>query len=204
MVVRAGLAQVLREIGGYQVVAEAESGEEALEQCRRHQPDVVVMDMLMPGFGGMGATEAIRREFPETRVVILSAFDGWQQAEQVMQAGASAFLSKSVTAAELVETIARVRAGEVINAIRAAEQPAMPAAPAGRSAPATVLGAQQRKVLALLTKGYTNNEIAAYLGLSMPTARYHVSALLVKLGVSNRAEAAALAIRNRLICDGDF
>lgn len=201
MVVRAGLAQVLGTRAGFTVVGEAESGEEALFLCHQHHPHVVLMDVLMQGMGGIGATEAIRKYHPDTRVIALSTFADGDAIAQLLAAGASGFLPKTVSAEELIEAIKRVHAGEtIIHSGPDSTEPAQPAPSSGK----IKLSGQQRRVLALLTKGYTNGEIAVYLGLSLPTARYHVSAILLKLGVSNRAEAAALAERNRLVDEADF
>lgn len=201
MVVRAGVAQVIAETADLRVVAEAQSGEEALLLCQRHAPDVVLMDVEMQGMGGVGATEAIRRYHPAVRVIGLSSYADRGSVGAMLAAGAGGYLTKTVSAEELAGAIRRVHAGETVIDARCAGEPAAPPAPPEA---AVGLRGQQRRVLALLTKGYTNGEIATYLGISLPTARYHVSAILLKLGVSNRAEAAALAIRDRLIDDGDF
>lgn len=203
MLVRAGLARVIGGRSDMEVVGEAENGEEALFLCQKHRPDIVLMDVRMEGMGGIGATEAIRRFHPMTKVVALSTFHDQRTVSDMVAAGASGFLSKIVSAEELVSAILRVHAGEVV-LTDAAAAPAAAEPDPGRSTPTIELGEQQRTTLALLTKGYTNPEIARYLGVSVPTARYHVSALLAKLEVSNRAEAAALAVRERLISADDF
>lgn len=201
MVVRAGLAQVLGAIEGFTVVGQAESGEEALFLCQRHHPNVVLMDVRMQGMGGISATEAICKHHPDVRVIALSTFADSETVAQMLAAGASGFLPKTVSAEELADAICRVNEGErVVGETMAPPQPAPDAAEVAE----VMLSGQQRRVLALMTKGYTNGEIASYLGISLPTARFHVSAILLKLGVSNRAEAAALAVRNRLVGEADF
>ncbi|MCW3834675.1 response regulator [Sphingomonas canadensis] len=203
MVVRAGLSQVIGAMPGFTVVAEAENGEEALFLCQRHRPHVVLMDVRMQGMGGVGATEALCRYHPGVRVIGLSTFADGETVGQMLAAGASGFLPKTVSADELADAIRRVHAGEtVVGAGCGAPETGAPVPPAGEGD--MTLRGQQRRVLALLTKGYTNAEIATYLGISLPTARYHVSAILLKLGVSNRAEAAALAVRNGLVAASDF
>jgi NarL family two-component system response regulator LiaR len=203
MLVRAGLARVIGGRADMEVVGEAENGEEALFLCQKHRPDIVLMDVRMEGMGGIGATEAIRRFHPKTKVVGLSTFHDQRTVSDMVAAGASGFLSKILSAEELVSAILRVHAGEVV-LTEAASDPTDTQPDPVRSKPAFELGDQQRTTLALLTKGYTNPEIARYLGVSVPTARYHVSALLAKLEVSNRAEAAALAVRERLVSADDF
>lgn len=203
MVVRMGLARVIGAHPQMEIVGEAENGEEALFLCQKHRPDVVLMDVRMDGMGGIAATEAIRRYHPAAKVIGLSTFHDQGTISAMLAAGASGFLSKVVSAGELAEAILKVSAGEtVVSAISPSARPSPPT-PGPKSAELG-LGDQQRTTLALLTKGYTNPEIARYLGVSLPTARYHVSALLAKLGVSNRAEAAALAVRDQLVSDEDF
>ncbi|WP_446653585.1 response regulator transcription factor [Blastomonas sp.] len=204
MVVRAGLAQVVGSVPGLVVVAEAENGEEALFQCQRERPDVVLMDVRMQGMGGIAATEAICRYHPNIAVIGLSSFADPPTVARMLAAGARGFLPKSVLAGDLKAAIRRVHHGETVVDPGCLPQVATAFDPTTPSEDDLELSAQQRRVLALLSKGYTNPEIAKYLGISMPTARYHVSAILVKLGVSNRAEAAAMAIRNRLVSNSDF
>jgi NarL family two-component system response regulator LiaR len=122
----------------------------------------------------------------------------------MLAAGARGFLPKSVSALSLGDAIRKVHDGETVVDPDCLPQAASAFAPTNTGEEDLELSVQQRRVLALLSKGYTNPEIARYLGISMPTARYHVSAILVKLGVSNRAEAAAMAIRNRLVGNDDF
>lgn len=207
MVVRAGLAQVFREIGGFEIVGEASSGEAAVLESQRLLPDVVVIDVMMPGLGGRAATKAILERAPKTRVIALSAFASPKLRNELIDAGASAFLSKAVSAAELVEAVRDVCRGVyqcTVDDRRAGSRSANLGGGGMPSDEKISLGDQQRRVLALLTKGFTNAEIATHIGVSMPTARYHVSAMLLKLGVSNRAEAAAWAIRNNLVLDAEF
>jgi len=203
MVVRAGLAQLVGSFDRMNVMAQAENGEEALFLCQKHKPDIVIMDVKMDGMGGVAATRAIREHHPDIRIVALSTFSDPSTVTDMMAAGAHAYLIKNITAHDLEQAIGNVYAGEtiispeirlsVIDADDARSQEMQPS-----------FGRQQQKALALMTKGFTNPEIAEHLGVSTPTARYHVSAILQKLDVSNRAEAVAYAIRNGLIGDNDF
>lgn len=203
-VVRAGLARVIASMPGAIVVAEAENGEEALLQCQRHRPDIALMDVRMQGMGGIAATEAIAKYHPLVAVIALSSFSDSSTVARMLAAGARGFLPKSVSAQALIDAICEVHDGKTMVDASCLPQVATAFGTTSHVDEDLELSAQQRRVLALLTKGYTNPEIARYLGISMPTARYHVSAILVKLGVSNRAEAAAVAIRNRLVCNSDF
>lgn len=196
LLVRQGIAQLLALASDVAVVGEAESGESALAVCETLQPDIVLMDLRMPGMGGLAATEALTRRFPDIRIIGLSTFAEQHVVATVVASGARAHLPKSVTFEELIEAIRKVHAGQTL------ERPASADVPAA-GATAAITG-QQRRVLALLAKGFTNPEIARYLGLSVSTANYHVGAILAKLNVSNRAEAAAIAVREQLIDEFDI
>jgi NarL family two-component system response regulator LiaR len=207
MVVRKGLLHVLVSIEGLSVVAEAENGEEALYLCRKLKPDVVIMDVKMAGLGGIEATRLIARHHPSSRIIGLSTFAQKDVVSDMLAAGAHGYLLKDLSANELATSIRRIHAGETLpmpdlsagsdKQMHSEERPAV-------LEPGVQMGEQQLKVLGLMTKGFTNPEIAAHLGVSLPTARYHVSAILQKLDVSNRSEAVALAIRTKLIDEHDF
>lgn len=202
LVVRHGLRQLLSEAADIEIVGEADNGEEALYLCQKLRPDLILMDIRMPGMGGIAATAAIRQYHGAVRVIGLSTFAEEETEAAMIASGAQAHLSKTVTFEELVGAIRRVHAGDVIRR----DQPAIAALAPHATAPAitpTITG-QQRRVLALLTKGFTNAEIAGYLGFSAATAGYHVGAILAKLDVSNRAEAAAMAIREKLVDERDL
>lgn len=205
MVVRAGLSQIVQKFDNMTVLGEAENGEEALFLCQKLRPDVVIMDIRMDGMGGVAAVQALSDHHPSVRVIALSSFADHQTVQKVMNAGARGFLLKSIGGQALENAIRQVMDGAIILS------PDLDAEPAGTMSLSTgnaddtpELTGQQRRVLALLSKGFTNPEIATHLGISPTTARYHVSAILSKLGVSNRAEAAAFAIRNDLVRDEDF
>jgi len=166
------------------------------------------MDIKMDGMGGVEATRSIVRSNPRIKVIGLSSFLEVETIQALLSAGASGFLPKDVSADALLEAIRTVMAGRElelpkIERFEERELEHLPDAQATLDGLAS-MGQQQRKVLALLTKGFTNQEIAEQLDVSMPTARYHVSAILTKLDVSNRAEAAAFAIRNGLVSEQDF
>ncbi|QIG79037.1 response regulator [Stakelama tenebrarum] len=201
MVVRAGLREVLGHLDGITVVGEAEDGEEALFLCRREAPHVILMDVRMAGMGGAATSQIIIRHNPDIRIIALSSFDDPRTVASMRDAGVSGFLPKSVSANELRDAILRVHAGE--NLFREDASRAVASGGEARGGEGA-LPPRQRRVLALLTKGFTNAEIADYLSISVPTARYHVSEILTKLGVSNRAEAAAHAVREKLIDEQDF
>lgn len=197
MVVRKGLRHVIAFFPGIVVVAEADNGEEALGLCQQLQPDVVLMDVQMDGMGGIAATQAIRQCCPQTKVLALSTFQDTASVTQMLQAAANGYLLKNTSAEEMERAIHAVHGGEtvlspVIAKALAAEQVAV-----GSANPK--LSAQQQKVLGLLVQGFNNTEIADKLNISQPTARYHVSAILLKLGVATRVEAAAQAVKRGLL-----
>lgn len=197
MVVRKGLRHVIAFFQGIVVVAEADSGEEAVALCQQLQPDVVLMDVKMDGMGGIAATQAIRQCCPQTRVLALSTFQDTKQVTQILHAQASGYLLKNASAEELEQAIHAVHAGKTVLPPAIAE--ALAADTPVCSSTQASLSSQQRKVLALLVQGFSNTEIADKLNISQPTARYHVSAILLKLGVATRVEAAAQAIKQGLL-----
>lgn len=196
-VVRNGLRFSLLAFEDLKLVAEAANAEQALQLCGEVQPDVVLMDMVMPGMGGADATRALLRDHPEVKVIALTSFHEGTLIRDALQAGAVGYLLKDVGADELAQAIRRAHAGlptfspEVTKAL--ADVVLEP------SAPGHDLTAREREVLALLVEGLSNAEIAHRLLISHHTARFHVSAILSKLGATNRAEAAALAVKYRLV-----
>ena len=196
-VVRKGIRHIISFLSGIVVVAEADDGEEALLLCQQLLPDVVLMDIQMQGMGGVAATIAIRQTYPQIKVIGLSSFQDKALVIKMLQAQANGYLLKSISAEELAQAIRDVHRGEtVVSPVLAAalteEKSAAPAI-------TNQLSTQQRKVLALLVQGFSNTEIANQLHISQPTARYHVSAILLKLGVTTRVEAAAQAIKLGLL-----
>ena len=206
-VVRKGLIHVLDTMLGLKVIAEAESGEEALFLSRKLKPDIVIMDISMDGLSGIEATQLILNLNPQIRILGLSTFADKDVVYRMLKAGARGYLRKDVSAKELTDSIKRIHAGELLTPpdfVMNINEAALINPNATTAEPMVKMGEQQKKVLALMTKGFTNPEIARHLGVSLPTARYHVSAILQKLDVSNRAEAVALAIRNNLIDENNF
>lgn len=197
MVVRKGLKHVIQSFPDIRVAAEAENGEEALFLCKQLQPDVILMDVQMEGMGGVAATRVVRQFYPHIRVIALSTFPDREMATQMLAAKANGYLLKNISAQELENAIRAVHAGETVFSPEIVE-----VLESVRSSPGQAdvrLSKQQKKVLALLSEGLSNVEIADRLNVSQPTARYHVSAILVKLGVANRVEAATFALKQGLL-----
>ncbi len=177
-------------------MADARTGEEAIQLCAQMLPDVVLMDLLLPGMDGAAATQAIRRNCPKTQVMVLTSFKEEELVQKALRAGAIGYLLKDVQANELAEAIRLAHAGQSIFSpeaaqalIRAASQPH----PLGYD-----LSEREREVLALMVKGLNNSEIAEQLIVSPSTVKHHVSHILSKLGATNRAEAVALAVQHHL------
>jgi NarL family two-component system response regulator LiaR len=196
-VVRSGIRYSLLAYEDILLVGEAESGHEALRMCREVRPDVVLMDMMMPGLDGVAATRAIVETYPQVRVIALTSFQEGNLVQKALQAGAISYLLKDVGVDELASAIRSACAGRAILAPEAAQ------ALAGTVARPFELGddltRRERDVLVLLVDGKSNVEIAKELGVSLSTARFHVSIIIDKLGAANRTQAATLAVRHGLV-----
>ena len=175
----------------------ASSGEEAVRLCGEVQPDVVLMDIVMPGMDGVAATRAILEQYPQVRVIGLTSFQEGRLVQDALQAGAISYLLKDVGMEQLNDAIRNAYLGRSTLAPQAAKALAQVAVDTDQVR--GELTAREREVLALVVEGRSNAEIAESLGISLSTARFHISAILSKLGAANRAEAAALAIKRRLL-----
>jgi two-component system, NarL family, response regulator LiaR len=195
--VRRGLATFLLVFDDFKLVGEAESGEAAIQLCEKVLPDVILMDMVMPGMDGVSATHAIRQKFPLVKVLVLTSFKEGSLIKNALEAGATGYLLKDVTADELAQAIRAAYAGRATLSPEAAQafvQNANQPPPPGLD-----LTERERTVLALMVEGLNNTQIAGRLTVSPSTVKSHVSNILSKLGVSSRTEAVTLALRHGLV-----
>ena len=195
--VRSGLQSILSIFDDIELVAQAENGAEAVSLCEQVMPDVVLMDLVMPGMDGAAATAEILGRCPGTKVIALTSFTDGELIESTLRAGAIGYLIKNASGDQLAAAIRAADLGRptlapeatevLVHAITAHER-------SGRD-----LTARERQVLRLMAQGLTNIEIAERLVISTSTAKTHVSSIISKLGVTSRTEAATMAVRQRII-----
>ncbi|MGD9049320.1 MAG: response regulator transcription factor [Anaerolineae bacterium] len=196
-VVRGGIEYSLMALDDIDLVGTADSGTAAMRLCEEVQPDVVLMDMMMPEINGVVATRAILQRCPQARVIALTSFQEGSLVQEALQAGAISYLLKDVSMEELAQAIRSAHAGKATLAPEAAQ--ALAEAATHPQDPGYDLTDRERQVLDLIADGKSNAEIADELSVSLSTARFHVSTILSKLGATNRAEAAALAVKHQLV-----
>jgi DNA-binding NarL/FixJ family response regulator len=199
--VREGTRRLLEAENDVEVVAEASSGEEAIEVTRSLQPDIAVMDIAMPGIGGIEATRAIKKYCPETAVLILSAYDDEPYLMALLDAGAAGFLLKNVHGQELIQAIRAVARGESVLQPSIAEKMMRRLSTRPNTTPhsTNLLSEREFDVLRLAARGLPNKEIAARMSLSIRTVHSHLANIFMKMQVGSRTEAVLLALRQGMI-----
>jgi DNA-binding NarL/FixJ family response regulator len=191
LVARVGVTTIVNMQPDMKVVAEASNGQQAVEQYREHRPDVTLLDLRMPGMGGVEAALAIRAEFPEARLIALTTYGGDEDIRRALAAGVRAYLTKDVLHDELLKAIRAVHAGRTY----------LPAAVAALAAqmPRPDLSARELEVLDLVVKGLANKQIAYSLGIAEHTVKNHMKSILDKLDVQDRTQAATAAIQRGIV-----
>ena len=189
---RGGIAALIGNQTDMQVVAEACNGREALEQFRKHRPDITLMDLQMPEMSGIDAISAIRGEFPEARIIILTTHAGDVQVSRALKAGARAYLLKGSLRNELLETIRAVHAGQKRVSSEVAAEIA-------EHSTDDALTPREIDVLRLAAKGNSNKEIAAQLSLTEETVKSHIRNILAKLEAKDRTHAVAMGAKRGII-----
>lgn len=195
--VRKGLVAFLKNQPELDLVGEACDGREAIGACEQNHPDVILMDLVMPEMGGVAATRAIHQRWPHVQVIALTSFQEKELVQDALQAGAIGYLLKNISGEELVEAIRQAHSGRPTLAPEAVQALIQP--PSEAESLAAGLTPREHEVLALLSKGMSNPEIAGQLCISRATVKVHISNILSKLGVASRAEAISLAIQNKLV-----
>jgi DNA-binding NarL/FixJ family response regulator len=189
---REGIAAMIRSQRDMELVGEASTGKEGLERFRQHRPDVTLMDLRLPDMGGVDAMTAIRTEFPDARIIVLTTFEGDVEIQRALEAGARGYLLKSMPPKELLEGIRQVHAGKK-------RIPPEIVAHLAEHLSDETLTSREVEVLREVAAGNRNRDIAERLFISEETVKVHVKHVMEKLGASDRTEAVAIAIRRGII-----
>ncbi len=200
-VVRLGLKVLLEQSDHFEVVGEANNAKEAVEIAGKFRPDIVLMDIRLPGASGIEACEEITQLYPEVRVVMLTSYAEDEMLFSAIRAGASGYLLKQINSEDLIRSLESVRRGDALLdplVTQRVFQEVRRAVKEEEASAFAILSQQEKHVLILVSEGKTNREIAKSLFLGEGTVRNYVSSILSKLGASNRAEAAAYAVEHNL------
>jgi DNA-binding NarL/FixJ family response regulator len=192
LVARVGVSTIVNMQPDMTVVAEASNGQQAVELFRKHRPDVTLLDLRMPGMGGVEAATAIRAEFPTARMIALTTYGGDEDIRRALAAGVLAYLTKDVLHDELLKAIRAVHEGHTY-------LPAAVAAALAAQLPRPDLSAREVQVLELIVRGLANKQIAYTLNIAEHTVKNHVKNILSKLGAQDRTQAATAAIQRGII-----
>jgi NarL family two-component system response regulator LiaR len=196
-VVRSGLSKFLMVNKDLELVAEASDGNEAIQMTGLHKPDVILMDLMMPGMDGITATREIHQKYPHVKIIALTSFSEQNMVQGALQAGAIGYLQKNVTAVELGNAIRSAHAGRMTLSPEAAQ--ALAQSVTQSHLPGNELTERERDVLRCMVDGLNNNEIAEKLVVSLGTVKFHISNIFQKLGVDSRVEAVKMAIEQKMV-----
>ncbi|HEX4748060.1 MAG TPA: response regulator transcription factor [Bryobacteraceae bacterium] len=191
-IVRKGIAAILAAESGFELVAEANSGEEAVRLFRQHRPDVTLMDLRLPDQNGVETTRQIRAEFPEARILILTSYDGDQDIYRALEAGVRGYLLKEIVHSDVLRAIRIVHSGKRFIPTEVSQH-------LSGFFPEVALTAREVEVLSLVARGFGNKEAADELGTAAGTVKAHVQSILSKLGANDRTHAVTIALRRGII-----
>jgi two-component system, NarL family, response regulator LiaR len=195
-VVRSGLGVFLKTVPDMELVGEAEDGEQAVAYAKTLRPEVILMDLMMPGMDGVTATRLIKEYDPSIQVIALTSFQDNELVQSVLKAGAIGYLMKNVTSNELEAAVRSAKARKMVLAPEAAQALVMSTQQAGEL---ELLTEREYEVLKLMANGLSNAKIAEQMVVSLSTIKYHVGNILLKLGVDNRVAAVTIALQKKLI-----
>src|SRR5258708_2182149 len=196
-IVHRAMAAMISTFPDLELVGHAKNGQEAIDLCSEVKPDVVVMDVIMPGMNGIEATRIVHERFPQIKVLALSSFQDAATVREMLRAGASGFIVKESLNNDVASIIRTVYEGKAIFSQEVAQTLLQSDAP--RPTMDYGLTPREREILQLLVEGNNNGEIASLLTISISSAKFHVRSIFAKLGVTNRVEAVALAIVEKLL-----
>ncbi|MER2492262.1 UvrY/SirA/GacA family response regulator transcription factor [Catenovulum sediminis] len=202
--VRTGISRILNEIRGIKVVGEAQTGEEAVQFCRKNNPDVVLMDMNMPGIGGMEATKKIVRYCPDTKVIFLTVHTENPLPYKVMQIGASGYLTKGAAPDEMIKAIRQVHSGQRYIAPDIAQQIALSQVGGQQENPFDILSERELQIMMMITRGQKVQDISEQLNLSSKTVNSYRYRMFEKLNIGGDVELTHLAIKYRMLDTKDL
>jgi NarL family two-component system response regulator LiaR len=197
-VVRSGLSAFILAFDDFVLVGDVSDGEKALALCETARPDIILMDLVMPGMDGAETTGLIREKYPNIQVIALTSFKEQDLVERALKAGAISYLLKDVSAEELAQAIRAANSGKSTLSPEAAQVLIQATMNAG-SLPGSDLTDRERDVLGQMIEGLNNKQIAEKLVISVSTAKFHVSSILAKLGASSRTEAVSLALKTKIL-----
>jgi NarL family two-component system response regulator LiaR len=191
---------VLASVEDIELVAQGSNGQEAIDLCQEYQPDLLLMDVVMPVLDGIAATRIIHEKFPQIRILILSSFQDHESVHTMLRNGASGYISKGAITQDLITTIRATNQGQVVLSPEIANLLLSPPAVSGAARPRQFnLTARELEVLGLMAEGLNLDEIAVELTVSRSTIKFHANNILLKMGVETRSEALVLAAKNNLI-----
>ncbi|WP_017444619.1 UvrY/SirA/GacA family response regulator transcription factor [Gayadomonas joobiniege] len=204
IMVSSGMGRILNDERGFSVLATVGSGEEAVQFCRKHNPDIVLMDIHMPGIGGMEATKKILRYCPDTRVIVVSVHTENPMPAKVMQLGASGFLSKDALPEEVIKAIRKVHSGQRYLSTKIAQQMALAEIDESQQNPYQVLSDRELQIMNMITRGKRVQDISEQLSLSSKTVNSYRYRMFEKLQISGDVELTHLAIKYRMLDMNDL